>query len=425
MKRECRQPLIIASLFTAMGLFCPSAWAGGILMYDIGTLDTALSAAGWTARAQDASTVFKNPAGMSLLERSQVQMGAQLMYFDISFSPNSQTTTTGGDGGNPVGWTPAGSLFYVQKLTPDLSVGVGIFSYFGLDLKYDDNWVGRYYAQEASTIGVTFMPAVSYRITPWLSIGAGLNVTYATMKQTVAVRNFDQSDGQIKVEDEDWAYGVNVGVIVQPFKGTRIGVDYLSQMKLRFSDVPSFSGIGPGLDALLRALNAYNKSLNLGMYIPQMVMGSVYQELGSKWAVMANVGWQEWSKFGKVDVTIVNNDARSITIDAKCEDTWHVAGGVQFKPVPAWTFMAGVAYDSSAVEDQYRSVAVPIGEQYRVGLGAQWQVIKDLKLGFSYAYGVLPNMKVDQNRGPRAGRLSGEYSNFSVDFFNVNLEWQF
>jgi long-chain fatty acid transport protein len=269
------------------------------------------------------------------------------------------------------------------------------------------------------------MPAVSYRISPWLSIGAGLNVTYATMKQTVAVRNFDQSDGQIKVEDEDWAYGVNVGVIVQPFKGTRIGVDYLSQMKLRFSGVPSFSGIGPGLDALLRALNAYNTSLNLGMYIPQMVMGSVYQELGSKWAVMANVGWQEWSKFGKVDVTIANDDARSITIDAKCEDTWHVAGGVQFKPVPAWTFMAGVAFDSSAVKDQYRSVAVPIGEQYRFGLGTQWQVIKDLKLGFSYAYGVLPNMKVDQNRGPRAGRLSGEYSSFSVDFFNVILEWQF
>jgi long-chain fatty acid transport protein len=161
------------------------------------------------------------------------------------------------------------------------------------------------------------------------------------------------------------------------------------------------------------------------MYIPQMVMGSVYQELGSKWAVMANVGWQEWSKFGKVDVTIVNNEANSTTIDGHYDDTWHVAAGVQFKPVTAWTFMAGVAYDSSAVKDQYRSVAVPIGEQYRFGLGTQWQVIKDLKLGFSYAYGVLPNMKIDQNRGPRAGRLSGEYSNFSVNFFNVNLEWQF
>ena len=49
-----------------------------------------------------------------------------------------------------------------------------------------------------------------------------------------------------------------------------------------------------------------------------------------------------------------------------------MAGGIRFKPVTAWTFTAGVGYDSSAVKDQYRSVAVPMGETYLFGLGAQW-----------------------------------------------------
>jgi long-chain fatty acid transport protein len=229
----------------------------------MGTPDVGLAAAGWAARAQDASTVFKNPAGMSFLEKSELQAGVQAIYGNIGFSPNSQTTTTGGDGGNPVGWAPGGSLFYAHKLTPDLSVGMGVFSYFGGSVKYDDSWVGRYYNQESTLLGFTFMPAVSYRITKWLSVGAGLNATYSKLKEKVAVRNFDRPDGQITVEDDAVGWGANVGVLVEPFKGTRIGVDYMSQMKLKFSDVPQFSGIGPGLDAILRNRNAYNASLDL------------------------------------------------------------------------------------------------------------------------------------------------------------------
>jgi long-chain fatty acid transport protein len=140
---------------------------------------------------------------------------------------------------------------------------------------------------------------------------------------------------------------------------------------------------------------------------------------------MANVGWQQWSKFGKVDVTIVNNEADSTTIDANFDDTWHVAGGVMFRPLKLWTFTAGIGYDSSAVKDQYRSVAVPMGETYRFGAGAMWQFIPAAKLGFSYEYAVTPDMNVDQNRGARAGRLSGEYNNFDLHFFAFNLAWQF
>jgi long-chain fatty acid transport protein len=382
------------------GLWAASARAGGIGTYEMGTPDVGLASAGWAARAQDASTLFKNPAGMSLLPKSELQVGAQVGYGNVKFSPNDQTTATGNDGDNPVGWFPGGSLHY------------------------DDNWVGRYYAQESILVGYTLMPAVSYRITKWLSAGAGLNATYSTLKAQVAVHNFDAPDGQITVEDNEWAYGGNFGVIVEPFKGTRIGVDYMTEMKIKFSDVPQYSGMGRGLDAILRNRNAYNTSLDLNVHIPQMVMGSIYQELGSKWAVMANVGWQQWSKFGKVDVTIANNEGNSTTANLNYDDTWHVAGGVEYRPLAAWTFTAGAAYDSSAVKDQYRSVALPMGETYRFGLGALWQLKPNIKLGFAYEYAITPNMNVDQNRGPRAGEVSGEYSDFDLNFFALNLTWQ-
>src|SRR6476620_1086188 len=60
--------------------------AGGLSLYEIATADVGLASAGWAARAQDAATLLKNPAGMSLLEGNQFQAGAQLLQAGIAFS---------------------------------------------------------------------------------------------------------------------------------------------------------------------------------------------------------------------------------------------------------------------------------------------------------------------------------------------------
>ena len=59
--------LIVALLWSAV-LIPVSSMAGGLLLYEVGTADIGLASAGYNARAQDASTVFTNPAGMTKLE---------------------------------------------------------------------------------------------------------------------------------------------------------------------------------------------------------------------------------------------------------------------------------------------------------------------------------------------------------------------
>src|SRR5881628_728084 len=49
------------------------AFGGGIELYEIATPDVGLASAGYAARAQDASTLFKNPSGMSRLSQPQLQ----------------------------------------------------------------------------------------------------------------------------------------------------------------------------------------------------------------------------------------------------------------------------------------------------------------------------------------------------------------
>jgi long-chain fatty acid transport protein len=344
----------------------------------------------------------------------------------VKFNPDSATTTSGGSGGNAVGWMPGGSLFVVQKLNQDWSIGFGVLSYFGLGEKYDDNWVGRYYVQESMLLGMTLTPAVSYRVNDWLSIGAGLNVMYGYLNNEVAINNAGtQPDGQLKYKDEEWGYGGNFGILVEPKPGTRFGLTYLTEGKLDFSDVPEFSGLGPVLATVLRNRGLTTNNLDMSMTVPQMVMFSVYHELNPKRAIMGNVGWQDWSRFGKVDVGINTSNPQSLTVDSDYKDTWHVALGVQYRHSPVWTFSCGIAYDSSAVDDDKRTVTLPMGEAWRFALGAQYSLNPNLTLGAAYEFLWSGDMSVDQERGPLAGRVSGEYSNTNMSIFALNLSWKF
>ena len=413
--------LVLTAVFVA-----GPAWAGGIMLYQYGSPDVGLAAAGYAARAQDASTVFTNPAGMSRLDKSQVLGGLQALYGDVKFSPNPAMTISGDDGGNAIGWIPGGSAFIVHKLNPDWSIGFGVLSYFGLAEDYGDHWVGRYFVQKSTLMGLTLTPAVSYRVNNWLYLGAGLNMMYGYIDTEAAVNNIGDvlPDGKLKYDDSEWGYGGNFGILVEPKPGTRFGLTYLTEVKLDFGAKPEFSGLGPGLETALRNLGLLTSRLDLEMTVPQMVMFSAYHEFNAKWAVMGNVGWQDWSRFGKVDVGVYSSNPTSLTVDSDYNDTWHVALGAQYRYSPDWTFTGGIAYDSSAVDDDKRSVTVPMGEVWGFALGAQYAINPNLTLGAAYEFAWLGDMPVDQSK-PLSGRVVGDFSDSSFSFLALNLKWTY
>ncbi len=420
--KHTKRFLTFGSALACGAALTPSAYPGGIILYEIATPDVGLATAGYAARAQDPSTLFTNPAGMSLLPGSQFQAGAQLIYGNVEFSPDAGTGPLLGteSGGNAVGAMPAGSLFFTYALSERFSVGVGVLSYFGLAQDYDDNWAGRYYLHKGSLLGLSFMPAVSFKATDWLSIGAGLNAMNGYLDTEVAVRTLTPTDGQLELSDDTWGFGANVGLLFTPAKGSRLGVTYLSPVDLDFATRPTFSNLG----ALGGALFANPPQLDLGMTVPQSVMGSLYHELNSTWALLANVGWQNWNRFGYVEVGVDSATATSLTKALDYQDTWHTAVGAQYRVSEDWLLSAGLAYDSSAVSDENRTVALPMGETYRFGLGAQWRVSRAINLGVAYELAWNGDMPVSQESIYR-GRLSGTYEAARFSFFTANLTWRF
>jgi long-chain fatty acid transport protein len=406
------------------GVFVPqSALAGGIDLYEISTPDVGLASAGYAAGAQDASTLFKNPAGMSILNGPQLNSSLQVLYGNVQFQGNSKTTTTGGNGQNAVGALPGASLFITYPVTEKLTVGFGSFSYFGLSENYGDNWAGRYYLQKGTLLGMSLMPAASFKVNDWLSIGGGLNAMYGYLSGQVAVNTpVVPGDGQMNIENHQWGFGGNAGILIQPRPGTRIGVNYLSQVDLNFSAKPSFSGNLGALGLLPQIQNP--PQLNMGMTVPQSVMVGIYQELNDQWALLADVGWQNWSQFGEVAIGIDSATPKNLTAQLHFDDTWHGAIGAEYKASEQWRFTGGFAYDTSAVSDANRSVALPAGQAFRYGLGAFWKVSQSVDLGAAYELVWGGDMPVTQTSAYR-GTVSGSFNNAFFSFLSVNLNWRF
>jgi long-chain fatty acid transport protein len=413
-----------AALMLAVAGALPStSHAGGIALYEIGSPDVGTASAGYAARAQEPSTVFTNPAGLTLLPGTQAMLGIQPLIGQVTFSVD-ETTNTGGNGGNALGIIPAGGMFLSHQIDDRWSVGFGVFSYFGLTEKYDDDWAGRYYVQNASLVGLSLMPSVAFKVNDQLSVGAGLNAMMASFSTEVAIHNFDPSysDGQLKLEDSDWGFGANLGVLYKFNKGTRVGVTYLSPVDLTFNADTKFYNLGPGLSGLLERRDL--QSVQMDITVPQMIMASIYHEIDDQWAIMGNVGWQDWSEFGKVDISVDSANPKSLTTSLDYQDTWHGAVGVQYKPVPKWKFSTGLAYDSSMVKDSDRTVTLPTGETWRVGLGAQYDLSKAVTLGLAYELVYMGDMSVDQVSGPMRGTIHGTYNDAMIHVVAFTLNWK-
>lgn len=433
-----RQRAPTAALVAIVACSAVPAAAGGLLLYEFGTAEPGLAAAGYAARAQDASTAFTNPAGMTRLAGTQVQAGGQLMGLNQKFSIGDGTSLGlgGNDGGRAFGasgFVPGAGAFVTHRVAPDLAVGFSVAGNFGSMLDYDDGWVGRYRVQQATILGVQFVPSVAWRVNDQLSLGAGINAVYGIFDQKVAINNVSPlaADGRLELDDKTWGFGANLGLLYDVTPATRVGLTWTSQVDLDFAAPARFSGTGPALTALLASRGLLDAQLNLGTKIPQQVMASVYSQVDERWALLGNVGWQQWSKFGEVEIGIDNTqDPTSLTTSLPFKNTWHVAGGAQVRISDPWRLNFGVAYDSGFQERGNVSPLLPVNAAWRFGVGGEQQLSKTTKWGIAgeLLYGGTLDVDKRSTLPPALGGrgdLVGSYNNTMSVVVSVYGNWTF
>lgn len=376
--------------------------ASALYFYEIGTEDTALAGAGQAARAGDASTIVTNPAGMTRLPDHMVTGGLQALGGDINYQLDDSSQRSPG---NVLDVMPNASGFYSQKINDDLYAGIGLYGNYGLGVDFG-NWEGDRLIKKSALLAMTLSPSLAYKLSDRVSVGASANINYGFLSLT---RNVDGADE--KQKDHDWAMSYRLGLLMQLTDQTRAGVTWNSETKYDFS-----------IDGKARFPNLpnvqYDLPLTAQVYAPQQIMLSLVHDINKQWSVMGDLGWQDWSRFGAPQVTVVG---QPLDKSSRMKDTWHTALGVQYRPTDVWRLNAGVAFDSTPYKDQGNvAMTIPTGDEWRFATGAQYQLTQASNIGFAVEY---LHMQSSKTQTPEI--LKGSYDHPYLWFASVNYSYQF
>ncbi|KAA0696735.1 transporter [Halopseudomonas laoshanensis] len=355
--------------------------------------------AGRSSSAQDASTVFGNPAGMSKLDRAQISGGFAVISANTDIS-NAQGSTSGTNDGDmvPVAAVPFG--YYVRPLNDDWHFGLGVYVPFGVISDYEDSFQGRYHGLESEVQVVTLQPTLSYRINDRVSIGFGptINRIEGTLTSAVPV---GLSDANVDIQGDDIGYGFNAGILVDLSERVALGVTYHSSVDYTLEGRTRVSGF----PAQLPVNGSYDATLDVTT--PESVDVSLTYAHDERWTLYAGTTWTRWSQFDQLIIENENSPALFGTVEEELNwsDTWAFAFGAAYQITPEVVLRTGLAFDRSPTTDADRTVRIPVGNRKVLSLGAGWEATDNVTVDVAYAY-----LREDQ--------ASVSYTDYSADYRN-------
>jgi long-chain fatty acid transport protein len=406
-----------------IGAFLPlqAHASGGASAVEQGTRHNGVANAGQAASANDATTAFFNPAGMTRLDRSQVAVGTQFVKVEVEFDADAATKAALGDndGGDAGGYAAGLSSYYVHDLSDEWKLGASLTAPIAGGLDYDNQWVGRYFVTEVTSLALAFNPVAAYRVTDQFSVGAGAILSYMTMDFDLRLPTNVPPDGKLKLEDmDDWAVGWNLGVLFEPVEEARIGIQYRSEIEFDLVGSSRPSRLAPPFSNLLGG------RIQSKFKIPQMVIASAYQQVTPDLALLLDVQWTDWSVFEDTPLDFAGLPV-TLSIPRDWQDTWRYAIGMEYQATDRWLLQFGFSYDSSPTKHRGdRLPDLPIDRIFKYTVGAIYDWSENLTVGASFMYVDLGRDQARLDYTTGAGTVSGKYDRNDAFVLSLHLNWK-
>jgi len=337
--------------------------------------------AGSGAVADNASTIFFNPAGMALLPGRQIVGSVHAIRFSAKFDDGVAGNNDGGDAGD-LSFVP--NLYYAMPVARDVWFGLGINVPFGLKTEYDPGWVGRVQGIKSEMRTVNINPSLGLRLNERLSVGVGLNAMYIEAELT----GFAGVPGVLTVAGDDWGYGYNLGLLYEWNKNVRIGLSYRSKVKQKLEGNAKFS-----------VLSAQDGPITASTTLPDTATLSLYARVSPQWALLADISWTGWSEFQ--ELRILRDTGATLTVTPEnWKDTLRYSVGAHYQLDDRIKLRMGLGYDETPVPNsQYRTVRIPDNDRTWLAFGAGYPLNKDDVIDVAYSHLFVKDAAMDTPAG--------------------------
>lgn len=376
-------------------------------------------AAGAAASANDASTSFYNPAGLTRISR---QDGIFSLITDISntqFKGQTNVSPTVGDFSQNTGLAQGGDMrllptfLYGAPLDDKWGFGFNVTSPFDVTTNYGQNEFTRYTLSKIDLRIFDLSPSVAYRVLPYLSIGLGIDANRAEIKfNQVNTTDSIVNDQLNQSEMTDWAPGWNAGVLWEIDPSTRAGLSYRSSIFHQLYGTSDSAGQETRAKARLK--------------LPPTTLFSLYHNFSSQWALMGSAQYTQWSKTNSFLLTNILSPTgvTSLILQSHLRNTWLFSLGADYHWTSAFVTRCGIGFDQSAVASSNRTIIMPDSDRYiaAAGLGYRFTDTLSSDLGYSHIFARRSSINHAMVDGSQTITNVGNLD-LSDDMIGLQIDW--
>ncbi|MFP4472079.1 MAG: OmpP1/FadL family transporter, partial [Bacteroidales bacterium] len=348
----------ISLLMLVLCLFAAEAFSGGYQVRLQGHRQTAMGLVG-TSLFGDASNLFYNPAGLSLMKtKHSFLVGGSGIFNNTIFSLENSIYQAETD--NPMG-TPL-FAYGASMVTDKLGVGLGVYTPFGSSAKWGDDWAGAHLIQDISMRVFFIQPTVSYKFNEIFSVGAGFVFATGSVELNRAVPyNSADAMGQVNLQGNTTAFGFNAGVMVTPTEAWSIGVNYRSKVVMSMEGGDADFTIPTSVQTIIPSQNKFDADLPL----PANLDLGVSYRFSEKFLLSAEVNYVFWDTYDSLNFTFEKEPELLNSNNPRLyENTLIFRLGGEYQINEMITVRAGVYYDPTPTNEDYFNPETPSLDTY-------------------------------------------------------------
>lgn len=388
--------LLAGLIFSSFAAVSTSVFAAGFQLTEQSVVSMGRSHAGAGIVGDDVSAVFYNPAGMTLLPGTQMQISSTVVDLDIEYKGLNGAKENGRDKPAPI---PA--FFITHQLTENVWAGLGITSPYGMKIRYSGDWDQRERGISGSIITVDINPNLAWKINDWLSIGGGFSAMYTHSKIKNGMPDFNLSSlglpasvkgTEFEYKGSDWMFTYNAGVMLSPLDTLRFGVSYRSAAHVHAKGDYTLRGsiMGKGIS---QTDYGYGD-----LTTPETVMITATWETTPWLRLSALARWANWKNFkdmrfytnsteGIFGLPNIGERVSHVGIENNWKSVWLMSLGADIKVNDQWTIRGGVALETDPIHNQtLRTALIPDTKRLWLTCGLSWTPTKNWQIDAAYGH---------------------------------------